>query len=268
MEAPCPETPTVVSVILVTYKRVQHLRQTLSSLLETATYPRSQLEIILCDDGSPAEIQYLMRELPCDRFLLSARNAGMGANANKGLREATGDYILHLQDDWKCIGPPDLIEASLEVFRERPDVGFIRLRNAFDGPYEEYITASRRIVHIYYNRPERRGTAGEYAYTDNPHIKRKSVHDYCGLYKESRSMVETEMDFCFRFENQDVYRCAFIVGYETFMHTGESESFNPLARRARIAGILNRFAPGRWALKINRGLKQVVTRVAKRGHRF
>jgi GT2 family glycosyltransferase len=175
MGDPLAEGPAV-SVIVVTYKRVQHLTQTLSSLLKTATYPRSQLELILCDDGSPADIQGSMRELPCDRFLLSKKNAGMGSNANKGLREATGEYILHLQDDWRCVGPPDFIEASLEVFRERPEVGFIRLRNAFDGPYEEHITATGRIVHIYFNRKERRQSAGEYLYTDNPHIKRKTIH--------------------------------------------------------------------------------------------
>jgi hypothetical protein len=63
-------------------------------------------------------------------------------------------------------------------------------------------------------------------------------------------MVETEMDFCLRFESQDLYRCAFIKGYESFVHTGEDESFNPLARRARIARALNGFAPGRWAIKV------------------
>ena len=70
------------------------LEQTLYTMLNRTTYPRSCLEIILCDDGSSAAVQARARELPCDHFLLAKQNRGIGANSDSEIRTAKGNLFF------------------------------------------------------------------------------------------------------------------------------------------------------------------------------
>ena len=246
----------VVSVVFVSYRRVDLLELSLASFLSTAAYPRSQLELILCDDGSPAEMQERMRRMPFDKLLLDGKNRGVGANTNKGIKAAQGEYILQLQDDWLCVGGGDFIEACLELFTERPDVHLIRLRQPFDGPFEVHRTGCGRTAQIYRNRPQWRETAGEYLYSDNPHMKRRRLHEVLGPYTEQRPMHVTEMDFCRRLEAQAQMRVAFIEGYTSFVHLGQDRSFNPLLRRQRWIKPLEHCAATAWVVRGCRALKR------------
>jgi len=220
-----PAAP-LLSVVLVTYKRLDLLERTLYSLLEVVTYPRNRIEIILSDDGSPQAIQDAMRDLPCNKFLLSSRNRGMGSNTNEGIRAATGDYILHLQDDWLCRGPADFVPTAIEALEELPDVGLVRLHEPARGEFDVHQLPTGRRVHVYRSRDN-------FAYSDRPHIKRRSFHRMLGYYSEELSIPETELEFCRRFEAQHDYRAAFIEGYSAFVNMGESRSFNPCIRRGR-----------------------------------
>jgi GT2 family glycosyltransferase len=253
------ETPDMISIILVSYERLALLEQTLTTLLQSTTYPRSKLEIILCDDGSSPAVQSRARELPCDEFLLDERNRGIGANTNKGIRAANAEFILQLQDDWSCVGPSDFLDASLELFAERPDVGLIRLREPFEGPFDLWKTQSGRSAHIYQNRPKWRATAGEYVYTDTPHIKRRTFHEVVGLYCEGKPMHVTELEFCRRFEAQSDIKVASIEGYRCFAHTGDAESFNPLHRPRKWRDPLEAWPPTSQMLRYLRKAKHLVT---------
>ena len=53
----------LISVVVVGYDRFDLLENTITSFLETTTYPRTSLELILCDDGSPVSVQ-----IECERF--------------------------------------------------------------------------------------------------------------------------------------------------------------------------------------------------------
>jgi glycosyltransferase involved in cell wall biosynthesis len=255
----------LVSVVLVTYKRIELLRETINSFLATTTYPRSRLELILCDDGSSRAIQKRMRSLPCDAFLMADRNQGMGSNTNKGLHAAKGDFVLQLQDDWRCVGPPDFVEAALEVFAERPDVYMIRLREHAPRTFESYRTRDGKVARVY---PTRRALVeagitlarvsdegSEDLYTDTPHIKRKEFHQILGFYREKMSMPQTESEFSRRFEAQTALQIASIEGYEVFIHTGESQSLNPVQRKIAWAKRLNSNPMTRAAFRFYRTLK-------------
>lgn len=243
-----------ISVVLVTYRRVDLLTRTLESFLATTSYPRDRLEILLTDDGSPTRDQARMRELPCDRFLLSRRNHGLGHNTNKGLREASGELILQLQDDWECDGPSDFLEAAVEVFRERDDVHMVRYREmAEEPPFERHVTRGGRALRIYENGHYDR--LGRFVYTDNPHIKRRSFHETLGFFLEGVPMTEMEIEFCRRVDGQNAIRSGFIEGYGVFRHIGESQTFNPSVRRRHLRESLEKFPPTRAAVRLYQYLK-------------
>ena len=235
--APLP----LVSVVIVTYKRLERLCETYWSLRSVCRYPN--LEWIVCDDGSPPAIQQKIRELPFDKYLLSERNQGMGANTNKGLVAASGEFILQLQDDWKCCEQSNFIESSIELMRERADVSMVQLWRAanFTYPSEYHISTSGKKARIFMDYPGmvNEGT-GFYIYSDRPHVKRSTVMRSVGLYSESiRSVLEVEEEYCRRFEQCADQRVAIIEGLgNVFVHTGEQESFNRQQRRENVRKFL------------------------------
>ncbi|MCB9853107.1 MAG: glycosyltransferase family 2 protein [Phycisphaerales bacterium] len=224
-------TPPLVSVVLITYKRVDTLRATVESFRRGCSYPN--LEFILSDDGSPPRTQEEMRKIPFDKYVMAQKNEGLGRNQNKGLDAASGEFLLHLQDDWECVPPRDFVQAALELFEERADVQMIRLRRSADGvPFERYTTKSNRVANIYENGHF--AASGISPYTDTPHIKRRSFHEALGPYLEGVRMWDCELDFCRRVDARPDVKIAFIEGYACFHHTGEDVSFNASAKKARI----------------------------------
>jgi len=226
----------LISVVVITFKRLELLRRTITSFLKVTHYPN--LELILCDDGSPKSIQEEMKKLPFDKFLFSKKNQGLGANTNKGIREAKGKYILQLQDDWECIGPSDFLELSIQLFNNRSDIGLIRFYDvSYLKYYEKYLYGNKSIK--IFDNDQRGIKNGIFVYSDTPHIKRKRLHEELGLYAEHIPMDKTEIDFCKRFIFGNKYKAAYIDGYDVFKHLGERQSFNPNAKKARIKKMLS-----------------------------
>ena len=96
-----------LSIIFITYKRFILLEKSLNELLININYESK--ETIVSDDGSPEKVQKKIKKLPFDKFILSRKNRGLGANNNAGLKAAEGEYILMVQDDWMLGNFPHLI---------------------------------------------------------------------------------------------------------------------------------------------------------------
>ena len=112
-----------ISVIIPVYNVKEYLDTCLDSV-KAQTY--SELEVILVDDGSvdgSAELcdRYAMQD---SRFrVIHQENAGASKARNRGIEEATGNYIAFLDsDDWL---EPDAYETLQHLLeRENADVAF------------------------------------------------------------------------------------------------------------------------------------------------
>ena len=80
----------LVSVILPTYNRGHSIAQAAKSVLEQSY---SNLELIICDDGSTDDTREVVSELNDSRirYLESGANRGAPAARNKGIIEAKGE---------------------------------------------------------------------------------------------------------------------------------------------------------------------------------
>lgn len=103
----------IVSVIVPVYKTEKFLAQCLDSICRQ-TY--SGLEIILVDDGSPDNCPTI-----CDEYaardhrikVIHKKNGGVSAARNKGLEEASGEYITFVDsDDWI---EPEMYEKMMTI---------------------------------------------------------------------------------------------------------------------------------------------------------
>jgi glycosyltransferase involved in cell wall biosynthesis len=242
------ESLPLISVVVTGYRRPDLLARTVESLLARISYPRERLELILCDDGSSMQEQAEMMTLPFDDWLLATKNEGLGRNTNKGILRARGSLILHLQDDWLCIGPSDFLPVAVQLLDERPDIAMVRFHPIPDPELvsDTYMTASGHRALLLKARLFER--TGQYAYTDNPHLKRRSVHERLGMYRENVPMTTMEIDFCKRVNADSETVIAFIEGYDSFLHLGQDRSFNPtrLKRVRKIALLRNPLT--RWPL--------------------
>ena len=92
-----------VSVIIPVYKVEAYVERCARSLMEQ-TFP--DIEFIFVDDGSPDGSMDIIRRVCAAyqrnvRILVHPENKGLPAARNTGLKESTGEWILHVDsDDW------------------------------------------------------------------------------------------------------------------------------------------------------------------------
>ncbi|MDR1240687.1 MAG: glycosyltransferase [Oscillospiraceae bacterium] len=98
------KTPISVSVIIPVYNSAPYLERCLDSVNEQ-TMPKNKIEIICVNDGSTdnsLEIleKYKTEKRP-DLIIFDQKNSGPSVARNKGLEQATGEYVVFTDsDDW------------------------------------------------------------------------------------------------------------------------------------------------------------------------
>ncbi len=114
-----PAAPPKVSVVVTHFSRPDKLRFALESL-KRQTY--RNFEVIVVDDGSPdarvvSELEIIARDIePLGWKLVRQENRYLGAARNRGAQDATGKYLLFMDDD-NCARPEEL--ATLVSVAER-----------------------------------------------------------------------------------------------------------------------------------------------------
>ncbi len=252
-----------ISVLFVTYNRLITLRPTLETFLANTDFPRDQLELIVADDASPPDVQAQIRGMPFDVFCLSSTRGGMGANTNRGLAAATGDFILQIQDDWECRGPADYLSTALAAMEAAADCGLILLRPSPNAHQLHRIMELRSgTMRLYANRPDAPpATVADHAYSDWPHLKRRGFVDSVGFYCEGRPMWDTELEYSRRVNAQARWHVADMPQIDAFRHIGESYSYN-WPWKKRIEHLVKKLPYGALAMKFYRtALKRPLAKI-------
>ena len=108
-----------VSVIIPTYNHGRFIRETIESVLAQTA---SAHEVLVIDDGSTDDTPAVLSTLHDRRLrVIRTENRGKGAARNRGLAEASGDFIAFLDSDdrWR----PGFLERHLELLASEPGVG-------------------------------------------------------------------------------------------------------------------------------------------------
>lgn len=102
------------SIIIVHYNGVEHLRSCLISLPQTE-------EVIVLDNASTQDLSALKGEFQNVRWILNDENVGYGSAANLGARQATGEWLLVLNQD--IVLQANSLEKLSEDIELQPEVG-------------------------------------------------------------------------------------------------------------------------------------------------
>ena len=92
-----------LSVIIPTFNRRALIEQTLPTVLDQ-TYPADEYEVIVVVDGSTDGTAVALRRMssPVRLIVIEHDNRGQAAARNAGLRAASGELVLFLDDDLYC----------------------------------------------------------------------------------------------------------------------------------------------------------------------
>jgi len=111
-----------VSVIIVSYNRLEALRNTLAGIVRYFNTPTT--EILLVDNASHEPIvETIRQEFPQVRVIANKHNLGFGGGNNIGAQEARGEFLLFANSDLDLRGNP--LPAMIEIFRKDSLTGIV-----------------------------------------------------------------------------------------------------------------------------------------------
>lgn len=121
-----------ISAIITTYNRAAFVTDAISSVF-AQTHP--VYELIIVDDGSTdsteLSVMALIESAPIPCRYIRKQNGGMASSLNRGVQEASFDYIAFLDDD--DLWSNDHIEICVSIFSMRPSVGCVMGLREKDG---------------------------------------------------------------------------------------------------------------------------------------
>ena len=201
----------LLSVLFITYKRIDLLEKAISSFVAQIDYPNK--EMIVSDDASPIEIQDQIRALPYDlQAILPRVNRGLGANINQGMAACKGDFILMIQDDWMCHGPADAIRNTVRLMQAHPEIGIVHYTMGLEPRADTVrIAGFGPDAYIYPDNPQHR--VYPVVYSDQPHVRRREVNDFMGPYFVHKDVLVCERDYEQRWDKQTQYKTAMFPAY-------------------------------------------------------
>jgi GT2 family glycosyltransferase/glycosyltransferase involved in cell wall biosynthesis len=114
-----------VSVVVLCYKNLPLTQDCLDSLVDNDDYP--DMELIVVDNDSQDGTDEFLREWgqrhPEAKVILNDANLGYAAGTNVGMRAATGDYVVLLNNDTAVT--PGWLRTLVRHHRRDPEIGLI-----------------------------------------------------------------------------------------------------------------------------------------------
>jgi GT2 family glycosyltransferase len=104
----------LVSIIIPTYNRLQRLKQVIAAL-ENQEYPLDNIEVVIISDGSTDGTDAYLSNLksPLNLIFVPQANAGPAAARNSGIKHASSEYVLFIDDD--VVPSPRLIIEHMQL---------------------------------------------------------------------------------------------------------------------------------------------------------
>lgn len=135
-------------------------------------------------------------------------NKGLGHSFNWGMKNASNDLILQMEDDWIIL---DELFKNIQTWIKVVSTQGGNLRLTHPVP-KEWIPGKTEIKMdgtVYYELNKPRipehwkcidvNNWNIYYYSNHPHIKNRKIHDKIGYYIEGASVPDVEIDMCIKY---------------------------------------------------------------------
>lgn len=225
-----------VSAVVLTYNNLALTKDCLDSL--EAYSDDVDLEIVIVDnassDGSPAYLSSWATSRPAVKLILNSENRGFAAGNNQGLKAATGDYLVMLNND--TVVTRGWARRMVNHLRNAPEIGIL-------GPLTNNIGNEARVDTRYTKLDEMHHEAEEITERNlGSWFELDTVAFFCamlprGTYERCGPISEDygvgffeDDDYCRRVQAAGlVVACA----EDVFVHHHLSASFNKLGEEKK-----------------------------------
>ena len=217
---------TMISVVILNFNGKRYLDKCLSAL---ASQTCRDFEVIVVDNGSTdGSAEHLRADFPWAKTIRSEENLGFAGGTNKGIRSASGDYILTLNNDtWVDI---QFIEHIIKPMFEK-DVGMCASRMLFpDGRINSTgICVSRSGAA--WDRGMFERAEGQYDQEEEVFgpcagaaLYRKAMLEEIGLFDEDFFLYMEDVDLAFRGRLAG-WKCIYVPEAVVYHHHGGTAGF-------------------------------------------
>lgn len=192
-----------VTIITINYNQLHHTLDLLKSL-EHVTYP--DVEVIVVDNASTVNPKDIINHAyPNVKVLVSEKNLGFAGGNNLGIAEATGEYVLFLNNDTEV--DPGFLEPLVQLFQSNPKAGAASSKIIYHNSDNIIQYAGSTCLNPYTGRNKRIGymekDMGQHdslRETDLAHgcamMVPKRVIDQVGMMPELFFLYYEEIDWC------------------------------------------------------------------------
>ena len=205
-----------IAIQICTYNRYNEIRKTVEALQKYLIYPKEKITLYICDDSSPGGYTQKLSRLNLFKYwtthmVVTPSNVGWGGNVNHGLANIPEEIIFFIEDDYVLTKELDL-RIGVLLLLEKSHIGMLRYRgttgtrlvyhqfeanisrwaNVFSSAwYEGAPTVPYTFSYLHFdgNSPD------IWLYSNGPHLKSKSFHDFYGPYPEGLKLGHTEESF-------------------------------------------------------------------------
>ena len=191
----------LLSVVIPTYCKADLLRRTLHALA-CQEMEKGAWEVIVVDDGSPDHTREVLAEMEADfpvplRVVAPGNNVGRARARNLGVEEASGTWVLFLDDD--ILAPPGLLAAPLELLAGNDKLGTIGYAvsdpDLVDAPHFRYLD-TRGVARLNSSTAPAR-----FFVTQNAVAPRWALKEIGGFDEEFSAYGFEDMELAFRLED-------------------------------------------------------------------
>ncbi len=224
------------SVVVLCHNNLEFTKSCLSSLDKFTLYPN--WELILVDnashDGTASYLEDYAATRSWARVIISSENRGFSGGNNMGLREASGDYLVILNND--TVVTQGWLAGLIRNLRRNPSLGLV-------GPVTNNIGNQARIDIAYQNIDEMADKARSYTVSRHGNLLHvDNLGFFCVAFPRKIYEQVGPLDEAFRigfFEDDDYCKRVQLAGYEiaiaedVFIHHHLSASFDSLGQERK-----------------------------------
>jgi len=111
-----------ISIVIAAYNAAETIKKAVKSVLEQ-NFPPDDFEVVVVNDGSTDNTLNVLQKFGDKIKIINQENQGAVPAANKGFREATGDYVIKLDADDAF--EPDILKEMAEVLDTNSQIDFV-----------------------------------------------------------------------------------------------------------------------------------------------
>jgi GT2 family glycosyltransferase len=170
-----------ISFTITSCNRVDLLEKTLSSFNNLNTYKID--EYLISDDSGSEEISEILDKRYGENYTIihNQKQLGLSQSLDNLFKRVKNEYVFHCEDDWYFENNPNLIQESLDILKEFPNIHQVYVRHQHNNPHpshSEILTTKsgvqfKLITQNFTTSP----TQTWNGFSWNPGLRRKSDYD-------------------------------------------------------------------------------------------